>query len=147
MNKTKMIAFALFLMGLQFSDLYSQTVDLTVTNFESSDGGIVLGIYRDQSSFDAEKPALNKVFQKGSNVSGSTLKVSFNLDPGTYGIALLDDENSDQKMNYNWIGWPKEGFGFSNLYHTGLSKPSFSSFKFSVVKGQRIAVTIKVRYM
>jgi uncharacterized protein (DUF2141 family) len=125
----------------------AQTIDLTITNLESSEGGIVLGIYRDQATFDKEEAAILKNFPKGANVSGSTLKVSFQLEPGVYGITLLDDANSDKKMNYNWLGMPKEGFGFSNYYHTGFSKPRFDSFKVTLGKGQRLAVTIKVRYL
>lgn len=127
--------------------IQAQTIDLTITNLQSSAGNIVLGIYKDQKSFDKEEAAIIKHFAKGANVSGSMLKVKFNLEPGVWGITLLDDENSDKKMNYTWIGWPKEGFGFSNNYHTGLSKPSFESFKFTLAQGQTLAVTVKVRYM
>ena len=137
----------LFLLSSLVRLAQAQTIDLTITNLESFDGGVVLGIYKDQSSFDKEEAAIIKHFPKGSNVSGSTMKISFTLEPGTYGLTLLDDANSDKKMNYNWIGMPKEGFGFSNLYHTGFSKPSFSSFKISLSKGQRLPVTIKVRYL
>jgi uncharacterized protein (DUF2141 family) len=125
----------------------AQTVNVTFTELESSSGQIVMGIYRDSDSWSKEEPGITKSFPKGSSVSGSTLKVSFTLTPGTYGLSIVDDENADSKMNYNWLGLPKEGFGFSNLYHTGWSKPKFNDFSFYISKGQTIAVTIKVRYL
>ena len=140
--------FILIFFAILFSaTVNAQTIDLTITNLESSAGAIVLGIYKEQKSFDAEEDALLKNFAKGSNVVGSTLKVSFTLTPGVWGITLLDDVNNDKKMNYNWIGMPKEGFGFSNLYHTGFSKPKFDAFKVTLKEGQKLAVTIKVRYL
>jgi uncharacterized protein (DUF2141 family) len=145
LNRT-IILLSLFV-GFGWSTNFAQTIDLTVTNIDSPDGFITIGIYQDQSTFDEEKASITKHFPKGANVVNSTLKTSFTLNPGVYGITLLDDENSDKKMNYNWIGWPKEGFGFSNIYHTGWSKPKFDSFKFTLSKGQRLAVTVKVRYM
>lgn len=125
----------------------AQTINLSITNLESSDGQVILGIYKDQASFDKEKAAIVKEFYKGSNVKNGTLQVSFSLTPGVWGITLLDDTNYDSKMNYNWIGMPKEGFGFSNNYHTGFSKPKFSSFSFNIAQGQTLSVTVKVRYI
>ncbi len=130
-----------------FSYIHAQTIDVTFTNLESSKGQIVMGLYQDQGTWDKEKPALTKYFPKGANVSGSTLKVTLNLTPGTWGLSMLDDTNEDYKMNYNWLGLPKEGFGFSNIYHTGWSKPKFKDFSVTLVAGQRISVTIKVRYL
>ena len=50
-------------------------------------------------------------------------------------------------MEYNFLGMPKEGFGFSDYYHTGLSKPSFDKFNFVLARGQSKYVKIKVRYI
>jgi len=127
--------------------LHAQTIDLTVTNLESNSGQVILGIYKDQETWNKETPYTVKNFPKGTNVWAGTLKVTFTLPPGTYGLSMLDDSNTDDKMNYNWMGLPKEGFGFSNIYHTGWSKPKFSDFSVTLAQGQRIAVTIKVRYL
>ena len=69
-----------------------------------------------------------------------------NLDSGTYGISVLDDENVNNRMDYNFIGIPKEGFGFSNYFHTGLSKPHFDKFKFEIKKGKVALIDIRLRY-
>jgi uncharacterized protein (DUF2141 family) len=50
-------------------------------------------------------------------------------------------------MEYNFIGIPKEGFGFSDYYHSGLTKPKFDAFKFTLEKEKKKKITIKVRYM
>ena len=129
------------------SGIRAQQVAVTIHNIRSASGSMVLGIYKDQSSFEKESPAYNKVFSKPGQVSGGTMKVSFSLPPGEYGISLLDDENGDGKMEYTWYGMPDEGFGFADYYHTGWSKPKFDSFRVSVKAGETRAVQIKVRYL
>ncbi len=48
-----------------------------------------------------------------------------NIPPGDYGIAAIHDENSNHHLDRNFIGIPKEGFGFANNPHVGLSAPAF----------------------
>ena len=48
---------------------------------------------------------------------------------------MLDDENDDGKMNYNFLGAPKEGYGFCNYEHTGFGKPDFSNFAVDINHG------------
>ena len=47
------------------------------------------------------------------------------LPPGDYGVAAIHDENRNEKLDRNLIGIPKEGFGFANNPHVGLSAPPF----------------------
>jgi uncharacterized protein (DUF2141 family) len=49
------------------------------------------------------------------------------LPPGDYGVAAIHDENRNAKLDRNLIGIPKEGFGFANNPHVGLSAPPFQS--------------------
>ena len=55
-----------------------------------------------------------------------------NLPPGDYGIAVIHDENRNRKLDRNFIGIPKEGFGFANNPHVGLSAPPFDAAKVHV---------------
>jgi uncharacterized protein (DUF2141 family) len=50
-----------------------------------------------------------------------------NLPPGNYGVAVIHDENRNRKLDKNFLGIPKEGFGFANNPHVGLSAPAFSA--------------------
>jgi len=67
-----------------------------------------------------------------------------NVQYGVYAIVAFHDENHDGEFNQNWLGIPKEGFGFSE--NPGiLKKPVFNDAKFVV--GQPIVeVTIKLNY-
>jgi len=47
------------------------------------------------------------------------------LPAGDYGVAAIHDENSNHKLDRNFVGIPKEGFGFANNPHVGFSAPAF----------------------
>lgn len=123
-----------------------QTFDIQVkfSNVRTSNGRIQLQIYRSQEAFAGEKPW--KVIQvTKDNWKDKTMSYKVTgIPPGTYGIAILDDENSNKEMDYSFLV-PKEGFGFSNYYHTAWSKPKFDSFKFTL--SEDTSVNIKVRYV
>lgn len=61
----------------------------------------------------------------GHSFTGDRTTLELQLPPGRYAIAVLHDENSNHKLDRNMMGWPKEGFGFSNNPKVNLSAPSF----------------------
>jgi uncharacterized protein (DUF2141 family) len=50
-----------------------------------------------------------------------------NLPPGNYGVAVIHDENRNRKLDRNFLGIPREGFGFANNPHVGFSAPPFNA--------------------
>lgn len=67
-----------------------------------------------------------------------------NVRYGNYAIVAFHDENHDGEFNQNWLGLPKEGFGFSDNPGT-LKKPAFGDSKF-IVGQPLVQVTIKLNY-
>ncbi len=122
------------------------SVKLEFDNVRSSKGQILVGVYADEASFKKENSIKDIVVPKRTLRDG---KVTYEvkLPEGTYGIAVCDDENENDKMDYSFVGWPKEGFGFSNHQHTGMSKPAFKEFKFTVRKGKPTLIRVPMRYM
>ena len=55
-----------------------------------------------------------------------------NLPEGLYAIALFVDTNKNLKIDKNFLGIPKEQFGFSNNAMGKLSAPSFEQARFKV---------------
>ena len=119
-------------------------VKVVIEGMRSKKGKIVLAVFKDQEGFKARKPVKRIVLEK-SELDGN--EIMFSLDNGIYGISILDDENDNNKMDYNFFGIPKEGFGFSNYYHEGFSKPHFDQFKFEVKNQTSEAIEIRLRYM
>jgi uncharacterized protein (DUF2141 family) len=66
------------------------------------------------------------------------------IKPGTYAAVALHDENKNKKLDRNFIGIPKEGFGFPNNIHVGLTPPSYERASFKVNGDTKIE--IKMQY-
>lgn len=103
-----------------------------------------LQVYRTAENFKKEIPWKVRFFDKNEMKNNSMTCIITGIEPGEYGVALLDDENSNKDMDYTMFV-PDEGFGFSDYYHTAWSKPKFESFKFQLTEDK--TVTIKVRYV
>ena len=121
-------------------------IEITVKNIKTQKGKILIGIFKDNASFDKEKPFKSVQSSKESMKNG-VLTIKTQLEAGIYGASLLDDENNNTKMDYNFIGVPKEGFGFSNYYHKGFSKPKFQTFQFEVKEAVSTKLDMAIRYM
>jgi len=134
------------LMLLPVVTLNAQDVEVIITGIRAEKGQIVIGVFKDNESFRKEESFLEKRFVK-NGISNGEMRVKFSLEPGIYGLSLLDDENSDGKMEYNFARLPKEGFGFSDYYHTGLTRPKFDSFKFSIDQSKKRTITVRIRYL
>lgn len=148
MKKTNVFGINL-LIGLLFiilaSYIQEQETQVKITGIRSPKGKIILNVFKDNETYDDEKPCKKFVFDKKSLVNG-TLTVKCELEPGIYGITLVDDENENGKIDKNLIRMPKEGFGFSNFFMEKLKKPTFDDFKVDL-KSPNNNVEIKVKYM
>lgn len=67
------------------------------------------------------------------------------IPPGTYALAVIHDENTNGKLDKNWLGVPTEGYGFSNDAKALLSAPTFSAASFPY-GGENKEMTISLRY-
>ena len=137
---------AALLLVITAARLQAQNVEVTVTGIRSEKGQIAVGVFVDDESFRTEKAFLEPRFPK-KGMAGGTMTFTLTLEPGVYGLSLLDDENSNGQMEYGMLGIPKEGFGFSDYYHTGFSKPRFNSFAIKVSQGTVTKVTVRMRYL
>jgi uncharacterized protein (DUF2141 family) len=67
------------------------------------------------------------------------------IPPGTYAMVVVHDENMNGKLDTNWLGRPKEGYGFSNDAKSLARAPSFSDASFAY-DGQNVNLTMTLRY-
>jgi len=117
---------------------------INITGARNTKGHLLLSVYNSSNGFpDNADKACKKIKLTIQNGGAST---SFNALPdGEYAVAILHDENDDAKMNTNWIGLPKEGFGFSNNAMGLMGPPSFSKAKVEY-KGGVKQISIRLKY-
>jgi uncharacterized protein (DUF2141 family) len=146
MTRKILFLLILFLILCPGLHLNCQNIKVNITGIRAEKGQIVISVFKDSESYLKEEPFVNKIFLK-EVVTDGKMDVQFTLEPGIYGLCLLDDENNNEKMEYNILGMPKEGFGFSDYYTSGFTRPKFESFKFTLTENQEKRITIKVRYV
>ena len=128
------------------SVVIAQNIEIVVSGVKPGKGQALIAVFKDQKSFENKEPFIGLLFDKSRIVDGQ-LTTSIALEPGVYGISFLDDKNKNGAMDNNWIGIPKEGFGFSNFEHKGFRKPHFDDFQIEVMEGETRSILIKMKYM
>ena len=105
---------------------------------ENTEGLIEIGLYNKASTF----PSTSEQYRvQRVKVTAPTTTVIFNDIPiGVYGISIYHDKNKDKECNLNWIGYPTEGFCFSNNYKPFLSAPKFKDVQFIVKTNKTIQI-------
>ncbi|MBN2807443.1 MAG: DUF2141 domain-containing protein [Prolixibacteraceae bacterium] len=107
----------------------SQKLTIEINGLRNNKGSILLSVYRDQESFQHEEPFRSYTFSKDNIQAGQLFLTITNLEEGTWGIALIDDENANQQLDFH-LFIPSEGFSFSNMPFKEKRKPDFTSFSF-----------------
>ncbi|MCS7085841.1 MAG: DUF2141 domain-containing protein, partial [Bacteroidia bacterium] len=104
-------------------------IEVIVRGLRNSVGRVTCYLFRGKEGFPEEKEKTIAV--QSVPISGNRARMVFpNLPPGEYALAALHDENENRKMDYNFIGIPKEGWAFSNIPSGMLRKPDFSECAF-----------------
>jgi uncharacterized protein (DUF2141 family) len=101
-------------------------------------GTLMLAIYNNAEAFEGsvikEKRSEVGVF-KGLELylePKDSTQLSTEIPDGDYAIAFFIDANGNKKLDKNFLGIPKEQFGFSNNAMGTLSAPTFEQAKFRV---------------
>ena len=129
---------------MSFITMSSNAANLTVTveQVRNSKGEIRFSIFNVPSQF----PQGNELDSKDVPAQLGFVTVQFyNLVLGAYAIAIHHDENSDGEMNTNFIGLPKEGYGFSNNAKVNFAAPAFEAAAFNLDVGDK-SIRLRVVY-
>jgi uncharacterized protein (DUF2141 family) len=101
------------------------SLQIHVTGFRNEKGHAGGTVF---SSSDGWPEATAKaVVHGGFPIEGHQATEIFQVPAGKYGVAVIHDENSNHKLDRNFLGIPKEGFGFANNPKVLLTPPSFET--------------------
>lgn len=137
------LSVSFFLVLLVFP-AFSQILSIEISGIKTSNGVIQLSVFLDNKTFADETPYRVYSFPKTGMTDGKITCNIPDLSTGTYGIAMIDDKNSNGKMDYRFFV-PIEGFGFSNYCFKGSRKPDFESFAFPFSNNDT-TICVKVQY-
>ncbi|MBD0266233.1 MAG: DUF2141 domain-containing protein [Tolypothrix sp. Co-bin9] len=120
------------------------TLTVVINGIKHQQGQICLGIYPNEKGFPLSTK--NVVKSACKPITGTSLKEQFTgLKPGNYAVAVVDDQNGDRKLNKDFFGIPKEGFGISNNPTVSITtgSPKFSKASFSLLKNTTVNIDMK----
>jgi uncharacterized protein (DUF2141 family) len=114
-----------------------------VTNIEGRKGILYLGWFNDASAFRMNENALYKSKTIVQN-QNEVMVVFKNIPKGKYAIAVFLNENNNNLLDKNFLGIPKEKYGFSNNI-VPLTRPArFSESSFYLKDSDTIInITLK----
>lgn len=113
------------------------TLTVLIKDLRNSEGVILMSLQ------DEHKKTIQR---KKVSIQDHEVKVQFDgLASGKYAIKYIHDENEDGKMNTNFMGIPKEGFGFANDARGSMGPPDFEKTTFILSKD--VEMTLKTKYL
>ena len=153
-NKLRVIITGIFcigIFGLSFAQ-ESGILTVEVTGMESNEGVVRIGLFKSKEVYensDARKPPSAGGFPsyKGgiAEISNHTAKLVLHDIPyGKYVVATYHDRNKNEMLDSNFLGIPKEAFGFSNDARGIVGKPDYDEAKF-VFNQKNRTVVIRVK--
>ena len=120
-------------------------VVIEVTNLRNADGVVRACMTRDSARFPRCQDASQGYRTVVPAGQATTLRFP-NVQPGTYAIALLHDENDNGKADRVLGMMPREGFGFSNDAPVNMGPPAFGDAAIEV-GAHELHQSIRMRYM
>ena len=121
--------------------LIASDITVKVTNILSNKGKVSIGLYNQNNDTFAN---ISKAY-KGINLNIEEKNVVYtftNIPNGSYAIALFHDENENKKLDKNFLGMPKEGYGFSNNIRPTFRGANFDEAKFELNNHKNIIINM-----
>lgn len=120
-------------------------IHVKILNIRNSTGTVACALFDSPEGFPEEylRMATNVMIIK---IRKDQARCDFeDIPPGTYAMAVVHDENMNGKLDTNFLGIPREGYGFSNDSTGPLGAPPFSAASFHY-NGQNVELTMSLRY-
>ncbi|NNK88082.1 MAG: DUF2141 domain-containing protein [Flavobacteriaceae bacterium] len=116
----------------------SQNLTVTVDNVLNTNGQVLIALHTSETFMKG--PGIQN---EAVGISGNSVTVTFkDVEPGSYAIMVLHDENSNHRMDYEVTGMPKENYGTSNNAMS-FGPPRFEDARFDMTEED---LELKIRF-
>ena len=120
-------------------------IKVVVVDFHSNEGRANCALFGSADGFPENSAKAIKT--TSAKIENQQALCSFSgVAPGDYAVAVFHDENSDGKLERNFMGIPKEGVGASNDAKGKFGPPKFDDAGFNYAGGPKI-LTIHIQYL
>ena len=122
------------------------TLTIHVTGARNAKGQIRVALFQGAKGFPGD--ASQAIQTQAADIDPQSLSAQIvftGLHEGVYAVSIFHDENMNQKLDKNFLGVPKEGYGASNNPKKKMGPPDFEETKFQL-SGQAQSLEIKLMY-
>ncbi|HKF46842.1 MAG TPA: DUF2141 domain-containing protein [Terracidiphilus sp.] len=120
-------------------------IHVDIDGLRADKGQVVCSLYSSAEGFP-KKPQ-NAIAQSKSPVANHHSECTFSgIQSGTYAISVFHDENSNNRLDTNFLGIPREGVGASNNAKGCFGPPNFHDASVTYTGG-RLDLQISIVYL
>ncbi|HEY5284277.1 MAG TPA: DUF2141 domain-containing protein [Polyangia bacterium] len=120
------------------------TITVRIEALRNNNGTVYVSLFDNKKAFGDNKGAVVSVQARPAN--RTAVVMLDNVAPGRYALSFIHDENDNKKLDTNWIGIPKEGFGYSKDAMGKFGPPKFDDALLDVPAGP-VTVVMHTKYM
>ena len=122
-------------------------IHVGISGLRNDKGQMLCALYSSAQSDAFPKKSEKAVARLTAKIADRQAVCEFTgVAPGTYAVSVVHDENSNGKLDTNFIGIPREGVGASNDAKGHMGPPKFSAAAFQYAGG-RLDLKIHVNYL
>ncbi|NQV98739.1 MAG: DUF2141 domain-containing protein [Rhodospirillales bacterium] len=144
MNKCLFPAILWMATGVVAMPCFAAELQILLDGVRNDQGELRVAIYQSPEGFATEAGRYKEVVLPANR--SSNVAIFQAIPAGTYGVAAFHDENRNGEFDKNFIGFPKEGFGFGNDAPVRLGPPRFSEAAVTVVEDDFNRHALTFRY-
>ena len=120
-------------------------IHVDVVGLRNNKGQVFCALYASAEGFP--KDSHKAIRRDTSSISEKKASCEFSgIESGTYAISVFHDENSNGKLDTNFLGIPREGVGASNDARGHMGPPKFDAAQFQF-SGGRLNLKIAINYL
>ena len=123
------------------------TADVTVAGLKSGEGMLFVSLYLNDEGYpgDWAKAFASRRVPASEAVDGKMELTFEDVPPGPLVVTVIHDANGDGKLSTNFLGIPKEAYGFSNNAKSLFGPPKFEDATLDMTAGETLAVRIDLK--
>lgn len=120
--------------------LQENQLEVIVQNVRPSKGHIRVCLFDNEKDFFGNAC---KCYDVSAPEDKHSIMVAFTgLENNHYAIAVYQDFNQNGILDRNWLGLPREPYGFSNNPSTFFGPPRFSRVSFEIKESKKIVIRL-----
>lgn len=118
-------------------------LEIILTNIKNP-GNVFIAIYNNALDFNSDDDSSIRItYPVKDSVEKGRFSKKVILKKGSYAFKVFIDKNNNNKFDFNFFGFPKEQYGFSNDAMGVLGPPTFQEASFKLNSNTSIKTKMK----